>query len=294
MKIWIISGAIIKADSWDKAINESGALLEKSGLEIEVYRRSDIVYTLSGNGKISFFAKGKEVSAPDAFLSYGNIDGAMEGVDNALVAAGAKSVNPANAKRIAESKLKTAILFETAGLPQAKTMVIYKDTPVEKIKEEIGIPLVTKPDGGFGGKGVELIKTEEELQKFLDDMPDKLEDVMLAQEYIGSSKGRDLRVIIINGKYFTSIVRKAGDPDEFRSNVHQGGHYEDFDIDDETIALCEKAAKATGLGICTIDLLFAEEGFLIGEINDSPGIALLVKQKKGAGAFIKALSGTFM
>ena len=291
MKIWIISGAIVKADSWKKMVADDDGLLQKYGIEFEVYRRTEIVYIMGGDGKITFYADGKEVAAPDAFLLYGNIDGAMEGIDSALTASGAKSINPAASKRIAESKLKTAILFDKAGLPQAKTMPIFKNTPIEIIKQEIGIPLIVKPDGGFGGKGVELIKTEEELQKLLDDMPEVVDDVMLAQKYINTSKGKDLRVILANGKHFTSIVRQSGNPDEFRSNCHQGGHYEDYDIDKETVELCENAAKVAGLGLCTIDLLFAEKGFVIGEVNDSPGMALLIR-KAGIGTFIKALMGT--
>ena len=93
---------------------------------------------------------------------------------------------------------------------------------------------------------------------------------------------------MVGKKPYAAFVRQAGDPNEFRSNIHQGGHYEDFELTDEIIDLCEKTAKAINLEICGLDLLFGKDGFIIGEINDSPGMKTII-EKVGLDRFLKTL-----
>ncbi len=289
MRLWIVTGAIAKSTAFEKSLVQGASLLKKYGIEAELYRRFDINYTLYPDGTVKLFAKGRETTAPDRLFLYGSADAIMEGIEKTLVSMGTVSVNSVEAKRIAGSKLSTALLLSENKIPQAQTLPIYHDTPVELIKEEIGIPLIVKPDTGFGGKGVEMIKTEEELVKCLEELPADIHSLLLAQKYISTSKGRDLRVLMVGKKPYAAFVRQAGDPDEFRSNIHQGGHYEDFELNSEVIALCEKTAEAIGLNICGLDLLFGENGFIIGEINDSPGMKTII-EKVGLEKFLKAIA----
>lgn len=288
MRLWVICGKVGNYEVWEQAITAGKNLLKKYDLELSLYRRDDITYVIDGDGKTRLFAKGAETEAPDKVLLWGHYDGMMEGISNQLTSMGTVSINSIEAKRIAGSKLATAQLLASENIPQAKTMPIYHNTSKELILKEFGLPLIVKPDLGFGGKGIELLHTEDEVERYLADLPEKPQDVVLAQEYIGTSKGRDLRVVMVGGKAFTSVVRQAGNPEEFRSNIHQGGHYEEFTLTDEVRALCEKTAKLSGLAICGLDLLFKEDGFVIGEINCSPGIQTLV-QKAGIEKFITLL-----
>ncbi len=289
MRIWIVTGAIAKSGAFEKALEQGAPLLKKYGIEAELYRRFDINYSLYPDGSVKLYAKGQETTAPDRLFLYGSFDAIMEGIEKTLVSMGTVSINSVEAKRIAGSKLSTALLLSKHGIPQAHTLPVYRDTPIDLIKKEIGIPLIVKPDTGFGGKGVELIKTEEELVKTLSDLPEDIHSLLLAQKFISTSKGRDLRVLMVGKKPYAAFVRQAGNPDEFRSNIHQGGHYEDFELTPEVVALCEKTAEAIGLNICGLDLLFGEDGFIIGEINDSPGMKTIV-EKVGLDKFLKALT----
>lgn len=288
MRLWIVTGAIAKSGAFEKSLAQGADLLKKYGIEAELYRRFDINYTLHTDGSVKLFAKGVETTAPDKLFLYGSFDAIMEGIEKTLTSMGTVSINSVESKRIAGSKLSTALLLSKHDIPQAKTMPVYRDTPIELIKKEIGIPLIVKPDNGFGGQGVELIKTEEELKQTLDALPENIHSLLLAQEFISTSKGRDLRVLMVGKKPYAAFVRQAGDPNEFRSNIHQGGHYEDFELTDEIIDLCEKTAKAINLEICGLDLLFGKDGFIIGEINDSPGMKTVI-EKVGLDRFLKTL-----
>lgn len=289
MKVWFITGANVQGDLIAQALKIGQDALRKYNVEAEHYRRFEIEYTVTSDGEPSLYARGEKVSPPDKFVFYGSFDAAMEGIEETLVSMGSVSVNPIESKRIAGNKLKTAHLMSREGIPQAKVLPVFHSTSVDIIEKELGIPCVVKPAVGFGGAGVELLKTREEVQAYLDALPEKMtNNVMIAQPYIESSKGRDLRVLMVGKKPYAAGVRQAGDPKEFRSNIHQGGHYEDFELTDEVVSLCEKTAKAINLNVCGLDLLFGEDGFIVGEVNDSPGLETLV-EKVGFEKFLKAM-----
>ena len=279
MRLWVVLGEIGNYESWQKTAAAGKDLMKKYDLEISVYRGTDITYHIGGaDGKAGLFVNGVEAEAPDRLLLWGHCNGMLEGISTQLTSMGTVSINAIEAKRIAGSKLATAQLLAKENIPQAELMPIYRNTPKELILKEIGLPLVAKPDGGYGGEGIALLYTEEELEHYLEGLPEKPGEVILAQKFIASSKGRDVRVLMIGGKPVVAVQRHAGKADEFRSNVHLGGYWEDFGITDDMKVLCEKTAKLSGLAICGLDLLFDENGFIIGEINCSPGMDVHVKQ----------------
>lgn len=276
MKYWVIIGEgggyeqVKKLRTAEKKPSEQQASPKQ--LERRVILQDEISYTRGGGGKPKLFVDGKEEEAPDVFLLWGHFNEEQEGINDCLLSLGAKSVNPIEGKRIVCSKLKTSMVLDQAGIPQAKTMVVGRGTDAEMIIRELGIPVVVKPSDGAQGEGVRLVETKEELETVLQSLPEKRNGVTLAQQYISTSRGRDVRVHVIDHKYRLSRMRVSGDPSEFRSNIHAGGRYERFDIDEKTAAMCEKISRITGLRICGIDLLLAEEGFVVGEVNCTPGM----------------------
>ena len=61
----------------------------------------------------------------------------------------------------------------------------------EVLIKEIGLPMVIKPDDGYGGEGIELIHTRDALEMTMARLS-KSGSRMLAQEYIATSKGTDV------------------------------------------------------------------------------------------------------
>ena len=88
-----------------------------------------------------------------------------------------------------------------------------------------------KPDSGFGGIGVELIHNGQELKDYFATL--SYGQAYVAQEYIATSKGRDIRVVVLHGRYYFSMERHASNPDEFRSNVHVGGTTQEKTLTEE-------------------------------------------------------------
>ena len=70
-------------------------------------------------------------------------------------------------------------------------------------------------------------------------------------------------------------MRQAGDAEEFRSNVHKGGSVKLYPIDEATQKMCEKVSELCGLRLCGIDLLITEDGYVVGEVNCTPGMSVI-------------------
>jgi len=276
MKYWVIIGEgggyeeVKKLRATDQ--NKEKSAGEQGELERRVLLQDEISFTQGGKGKQKIFVNGKEEEAPDLFMLWGHYNEMQEGINDTLLAMGAKSVNPIEGKRIVCSKLKTASVLDRAGIPQARTMIVGPGTDPDFIISELGLPVVVKPSDGAQGQGVLLMETKEALSEFLAALPQKLNGVTLAQQFISTSRGRDVRVYVIDHKYRFSIMRIAGRPEEFRSNIHAGGRLEVYPIDEKTQKMCEKVSRVTGLRVCGIDLLLTENGYVVGEVNCTPGM----------------------
>jgi len=157
----------------------------------------------------------------------------------------------------------------------------------ELLIEEIGLPMVLKPEDGYGGEDVSLIKTEEELDSMIENVKNS-KDVLLVQEFISTSKGKDLRVQTIGYEAIFAAVRKATNPDEFRSNVGIGGVSEEVKITDELKELSYEVSKTIGLNLLGIDFLYGEDGYIVGEVNISPGFTEKF-EKKFISSFLQYL-----
>ena len=106
-------------------------------------------------------------------------------------------------------------------------------------------------------------------------------DQLIAQEAIMSSKGRDLRLIVLGGQVVDALVRV--NPGSFTSNVHQGGHVEEFDPPEHLKDAAVRLADAIGMRMGSVDFLFGErkDEFYLCEANSSIGLPYLMNDMRG-------------
>jgi len=86
------------------------------------------------------------------------------------------------------------------------------------VEKQLGFPAVVKTILGSQGRGVFLCDTRsgfEDLMQLVSATESKAN--MIIQEFIKSSKGRDLRVFVIGGKVVACMERLAKEGD-FKSN----------------------------------------------------------------------------
>ncbi len=93
----------------------------------------------------------------------------------------------------------------------------------------------------------------------------------LVQEFIAEAEGADLRCFVVGDEVVASMRRQAPKGD-FRSNLHRGGTAEAVHASDDERAVAIRAAKVLGLGVAGVDLIRAQRGPLVLEVNASPGL----------------------
>ena len=82
--------------------------------------------------------------------------------------------------------------------------------------------------------------------------------------------GKDIRVLVLNGKVIGCMMRQSTD-DDFRANITRGGEGIPYQITEDIEWLGGESARLLGLDIAGVDLLFDNGGYKICEVNSSPG-----------------------
>lgn len=289
MKGWFLSAGKFAAE-----IEQMIARMPLPGHTLEVIDCEKMAYCIDGGLPARLWKDGEPVTPPDFFyiVDTDGENGAVFHFARQLEKLGALSYNSIDAKKTAMSKISTYQVLAREGLPIVKTLVLRRDMKKELLISEIGLPMIIKPDDGFGGEGVELIKTEGELDSALARIRDS-EARMLVQKYVATSKGRDVRVQTIGFEAVFALGRQATNPDEFRSNAHVGGKVSLYPLTEDMKELCHKVAKAIGLRMAGIDLMFGEDGFVVGEVNSSPG-GFEYWPKNAVSVFMKDLTAQMM
>jgi ribosomal protein S6--L-glutamate ligase len=67
-------------------------------------------------------------------------------------------------------------------------------------------------------------------------------------------------------------MERCAKSNDFRSNLHQGGHAVPIELSDEERNFILRTAEICQLDVTGIDLLRSEKGPLILEVNGSPGL----------------------
>ncbi|MDS9471343.1 RimK family alpha-L-glutamate ligase [Sporosarcina pasteurii] len=171
-----------------------------------------------------------------------------------------------------DNKANQYIQLAKHGVPMPKTIIAPKVYPsftirtssyYEMVLERLGLPMIIKEGRGSFGMKVYLIETEEAFYE-------KVEELRgvdyLFQQFIASSRGRDLRVNIVGGAVVAAMYRHS--ETDFRANITNGGTAEVVELTSAQKSLAIKAAKAVGAEFAGVDLLFGEnEEPLVCEVN---------------------------
>lgn len=172
-----------------------------------------------------------------------------------------------------DDKMTTAILLSARGIPVPKTLpglLCYDaqekvaERTLRTIESELGFPVIVKHSYGSLGNGVFKADDFEQLRAIAEDVKCSPH---LFQRFVRESAGRDMRVIVIGGKYAAAMERRsAGD---FRSNLELGGTGRAIEPSADVVTMCERVAALLQLDYCGIDVLFGKESFYVCEVNSN-------------------------
>ena len=140
------------------------------------------------------FLKGKLARLPDFIIPrMGALTFEYDlAVISRLEKLGTFSVNSAQSIKIARDKFLSLEMLAEKKLPTPKTMLLNFPVDMELVEKRFGFPVVAKTLSGSQGRGVYLCETKKDLSETLKAL--KPQTNIIFQEFIKSSKGRDLRV----------------------------------------------------------------------------------------------------
>lgn len=184
---------------------------------------------------------------------------------------GSYPLNESVAITRARDKLRSMQILAREGIDLPITGFAHSpDDTSDLIALVGGAPLVVKLVEGTQGIGVVLAETQQAAESVIDAFRG-LNAHILVQEYIREANGCDIRLLVI-GKRVVAAIERQAKPGEFRSNLHRGGTARKVNITAQERNIAIRAAMTLGLDIAGVDILRAERGPLVMEVNASPGL----------------------
>jgi ribosomal protein S6--L-glutamate ligase len=145
------------------------------------------------------------------------------------------------------------------GVSHPRTRIYYHLHHCDIVRD-FAFPFVAKlPRASSGGRGVYLIKSEEQLSSYL-----RLTSVAYIQEYLPHD--RDLRVILVNYEPILAYWRRR-DPSSFKANLHQGGSPDFGEVPPEALSLACRTARQCKFNDVGLDLIPCEGKWYVIEAN---------------------------
>tara|TARA_R110002072_G_scaffold147935_1_gene295326 strand:+ start:219 stop:1112 length:894 start_codon:yes stop_codon:yes gene_type:complete len=184
---------------------------------------------------------------------------------------GVWSINESVAIGRSRDKLRSLQLLARAGIGLPVTAFAHDTRMTDDVLDIVGgEPVVIKLLEGTQGVGVVLSETRRSAKSVIEAFRGAKVDI-LVQEFIKEAGGADIRTIVVGGKVIAAMKRQGGEG-EFRSNLHRGGSATKIKITPEERSTAIRAAKVMGLNVAGVDLLRANHGPVVMEVNSSPGL----------------------
>lgn len=168
-------------------------------------------------------------------------------------------------------KLRSMQLMARDGIGLPVTAFAHDPKQTEEVLDFVGgAPVVIKLLEGTQGIGVVLADTKRSATSVVEAFRGAKVNIML-QEFIKEAGGTDIRAIVVGGKVIAAMKR-TGAAGDFRSNLHRGGSAKLIKLSPEERLTAVRAAKSMGLNVCGVDMLRANHGPVVMEVNSSPGL----------------------
>ncbi|MFI2767273.1 30S ribosomal protein S6--L-glutamate ligase [Sulfitobacter sp. M22386] len=168
-------------------------------------------------------------------------------------------------------KLRSMQLMARDGIGLPVTTFAHDPKQTGEVLKLAGdAPLVVKLLEGTQGIGVVLADSNRSAKSVVEAFRGAKVNIMV-QEFIKEAGGADIRALVVGGRVIAAMQRKGAEG-EFRSNLHRGGSAQPIKISPEERSTAVRAAKTMGLNVCGVDMLRANHGAVVMEVNSSPGL----------------------
>jgi ribosomal protein S6--L-glutamate ligase len=222
------------------------------------------------------FCNGVQMEALDLFFSYNAGDQSMYQIYlYELLDLHIPVINSFQGFSISEDKMKSNIALGVTDIPRTDFYLCHRDES-EKLREALNkwnSKVVYKPVDGWGGIGMTLIESENDLNKILPFL-NQLDIRFFYIEKFLNYDGTDYRVDVVDGEAISCYGRRAKKGD-WRTNITSGGSIFLRELTDDLATLAVRAAKAVKLDIAGVDIIYDRdrEEYVVLEVNGIPAFA---------------------
>ena len=267
MKGWLIVNTFMDNQKFVNLYKLLSDAFDKNNISLEIKRAEDISLEV-----------GKPLTSKPDFAIFWDKDIYLA---ERLESNGIRLFNNSRAINLCDNKILMYQELAKNGINIPRTFIAPKTFEglnyskrdfLNSVIDEIGWPIVIKEAYGSFGEQVYLANNLQEANRIIDHLGYK---DFLIQEFIASSKGKDIRINVVGDKAAASMLRE--NKNDFRSNISNGGNGTNYSPKQEYIDLAIKAKKALGLDFAGVDVLFGENGPIICEINSNPQFASTLK-----------------
>lgn len=254
---WVIYNGSLVSDKFADQARLVADAARRAGVYVTIMKNYEVMMDLSEELELPDFAV---LLDKDILLGY------------FLKSRGVPVYNDPAIIDLCDNKATQYVQLAASGLPMPKTIVAPKVYPnfsilesgyFERVIAELKLPMIIKEGHGSFGMKVYLIENEAQFY-------DKVESLrgidFVFQEFVASSRGRDIRVNIVGGKIVAAMYRHS--ETDFRANITNGGVASQIQLTSAQQDMALKAAQAVGATFAGVDLLFDEdEQPLVCEVN---------------------------
>ena len=267
MRGWLIVNSFMNTDKFISLYEMLSNAFKKHNVELDIKKASDISLEVGAN----------IINKPDFAIFWDKDIYLAERLEKS----GVRLFNNKRAVLLCDNKILMYQALKENDIKIPRTFIApktfeglnYHDRSfLKEVIDEIGFPMVIKEAYGSFGEQVYLANDEASLNKIIDSIGYK--DFLL-QEYIASSKGKDVRINVVGDKAIVSMLRE--NDNDFRSNISSGGHGSIYEPSKEFVDLALKATKALGLDFAGVDVMFDKDGPILCEVNSNPQFASTLK-----------------
>ena len=279
MNGWIIHKKALGENHEVKRLVEE---FEKRDIKVRVVNPKDVDIFVDRDDRKSIIVDGEPRKLPDFVLprTGSGTTYFIKAIIRHLERLGVVLINGSESIDAVKDKLYSQQILGQSNLPVPKTMLVKHPINLELVEKNLKYPMIVKTLSGSYGSGVFLVEDRKQFRQLM-----KMAELtkpsynIIIQECIEDSLGKDLRVLVVNGKVVGCMMRQSIDGD-FRANITRGGEAIPYQVDEDIEWIGGECARLLNLDIAGVDLLFNEGTYTICEVNSAPGFEGMEKFTK--------------
>lgn len=275
MEVWILYGDDIDSTA-DLAFEMRRFLSEgeRMGITVKSFKPNQFDLLVTETKRDEIIIDGEWTALPDFVFPYFNHSDHSYfsmAIVRQFERMGVQVFNNADTLDRVRDKLHTHQILAESGISTPDTMLAKFPINVDLVESTLGFPVIVKTLHGALGSGVFLLEDTKSFRDLMTLVQETQPNIlMIFQKFVAHSKGRDLRILVVDGEVVASMQRNAKVGD-FKANFSQGGSVEAFEADAKAAEIAIKTAKTLDIQVAGIDLLFTEDGYTVCEANTFPG-----------------------